>query len=500
MGGLERKKGPRPQPASTAEIFVSSSETTKTVGRAVRAGNARKIGPRLYTANMTDRPEDIVRRNLWRVVSLVAPGSVIAYRTALEMAPSPEGTIFLSGAGKHDIDLPAIRLRITKGPGPLPGDQPFMQHLHIASQARALLESLKPSRKGASISRGLTRARVEEILEQELQGAGEAKLNRIRDAARPLVPQLDADREFEVLSSIIGTLLGSRHGRLSAPVALARAAGEPYDSKRLEVFQALHGALVRWPAVSRPDVLPTDAEFSVISFFDAYFSNFIEGTRFTVEEAREIVFGGKIPAARPQDAHDVLATFRIVGSRTAMGRGVADFADYASFERALREAHADMMASRPDQRPGAFKKEANVAGDTTFVAPDLVAGTLRRGFEVIRGLSNPFQKAAAVMFVLSEVHPFDDGNGRIARAFMNAELISGGQRRILIPSVYRDEYLTGLRVLTRQGHPDPFLKALDFAQEYTASVGFSDYDRAVAVLRATNAFEDPRPDLRLRLP
>ena len=105
-----------------------------------------------------------------------------------------------------------------------------------------------------------------------------------------------------------------------------------------------------------------------------------------------------------------------------------------------------------------------------------------------------------MMFVLSEVHPFDDGNGRVARAFMNAELVSGGQRRIIIPSVYRDEYLNGLRVLTRQNHPLPLLQVLDFAQRYTAAVDFSDYDQAVAMLRATNALEDPRPDLRLRLP
>ncbi|MBA3344349.1 MAG: Fic family protein [Gemmatimonadales bacterium] len=32
------------------------------------------------------------------------------------------------------------------------------------------------------------------------------------------------------------------------------------------------------------------------------------------------------------------------------------------------------------------------------------------------------------------VHPFDDGNGRVARAFMNAELVSGGEGWILIPT------------------------------------------------------------------
>jgi len=483
-----------------AEVFVSTSATTKAVGRAVRAGKARKIGPRLYTTNLEAPPEDILRRNRWRVVALLAPESIIGFRTAIEMVPSPDGTLFLTGRGRHRIDLPGLGLRIVKGPGPLPGDTPFMQHLHIASQPRALLESLKPSREGLTVPRGLTRARIEEILERELQSSGEAKLNRIRDAARMLAPQLDATAEFDVLTSIIGTLLGSRRGQLSAPVALARAAGEPYDPNRLDRFQTLHAALIDWSVASRPDVLPTDAEFSIISFFDAYFSNFIEGTRFDIEEAREIVFEGKIPAARPEDAHEVLGTFSLVGNRSAMSRSVLDFTDYDAFETALFDAHRQIMVARPDKRPGAFKVAGNVAGQTTFVAPELVRGTLHQAFGIVRGLPEPFQRALGLMFVLSEVHPFDDGNGRVARAFMNAELIAGGQRRILIPSVYRDEYLTGLRVLTRQNHPLPFIQTLDFAQRYTAAIDCSDYDKAVSTLRATNAFEDPQPDLRLRMP
>ena len=34
-----------------------------------------------------------------------------------------------------------------------------------------------------------------------------------------------------------------------------------------------------------------------------------------------------------------------------------------------------------------------------------------------------------MMFLVAEVHPFADGNGRVARVMMNAELIAGGQQR-----------------------------------------------------------------------
>jgi fido (protein-threonine AMPylation protein) len=33
------------------------------------------------------------------------------------------------------------------------------------------------------------------------------------------------------------------------------------------------------------------------------------------------------------------------------------------------------------------------------------------------------------MFLISEAHPFNDGNARIARIMMNAELVAGGHSR-----------------------------------------------------------------------
>ena len=104
------------------------------------------------------------------------------------------------------------------------------------------------------------------------------------------------------------------------------------------------------------------------------------------------------------------------------------------------------------------------------------------------------------MFVLSEVHPFDDGNGRVARAFMNAELVAGGEARVIIPTVYRDDYLTGLRTLSRGGEPRPLIKVLDFAQRWVAALDWSSLAAAEAAMKATNAFARPSSAVVLRLP
>src|SRR3546814_14230139 len=97
------------------------------------------------------------------------------------------------------------------------------------------------------------------------------------------------------------------------------------------------------------------------------------------------------------------------------------------------------MDGRPDKNPDAFKTKVNRAGETVFVAPDLVTGTLERGFAFVQALAEPFQRAAFMMFLVSEVHPFTDGNGRTARIMMNAELVAGGEERIIIPTAYRTD-------------------------------------------------------------
>ncbi len=57
---------------------------------------------------------------------------------------------------------------------------------------------------------------------------------------------------------------------------------------------------------------------SVLCFYEAYFSNYIEGTKFTIEEAKDIVFNNRIPQHRPDDAHDISGTYNVLADMTEM--------------------------------------------------------------------------------------------------------------------------------------------------------------------------------------
>jgi Fic family protein len=104
------------------------------------------------------------------------------------------------------------------------------------------------------------------------------------------------------------------------------------------------------------------------------------------------------------------------------------------------------------------------------------------------------------MFIISEVHPFNDGNGRISRAMMNAELVSQGMTRIIIPSVYRGDYLSGLRRVSDVNDPVAYIKQMKHAQNFVSRVDFTRRDDAIAILRWCNAFEKPSSDLVLKMP
>lgn len=478
------------------EVFVSNTDISKAVHDAVGRRELRKIGSRLYTRNLTDEPEQLVRRNWYYLITGYYPDALITDRTAIENKPATDGSVFFISEKKAEIELPGITLRPRKGARPLDNDQPFIGGARLASMARAYLENMRASRaRGGRVPRTLTREEIEQRLDTLLRTRGEDALNKLREDARAIAPKLDLEEEYEALNDLVGAYLGTREAKAESAVGKARVSGLPFDPERIELFEALFGALREAIPTPRPAPARNGEANATLAFFEAYFSNFIEGTEFTVGEAREIVFEGAIPSERPEDAHDVLGTFRIVADAADLGTLPKS---YQQFDALLRRRHATIMEARPDKNPGFYKEKGNQAGNTVFVAPELVNGTLEKGFEFYQALEEPFQRAAFMMILVSEVHPFADGNGRTARIMMNAELVAKGQERIIIPTAYRSDYLGALKAFSQNGRTDALIRMLDVAQSYTGMIDWSTFDQARAMLEETNAFVEGE-DAKLKL-
>jgi hypothetical protein len=484
------------------EVFASDASTSVAVHRAVAAGQARRLARGLYTKNLDEPLEAVARRNWATIAAHYAPGSVVVDRSAFEAKPSDDGSLFLDGGPSlrrtRTYEVPGLRIVVRPGPGPVDGDMPHLNGLHFASRPRAWLENMRPSRARTGVARTLSGAEIERELNRQVSLRGWDALNQLRDDARALAPALGAEAELSAFHDLVGALQNTRDAPLETTAARAARAGGAYDAKRIELFQSLQAALAVEPLPARAE---QPGSFSALSFIEAYCSNFIEGTEFELREAEEIVFDRAIPEARVEDAHDVLGTFDLVND-PARRRQVPG--DAGALLDLLRSHHAAMLERRPQARPGQFKDRPNQAGGTSFVHPDVVEGTLREGFRYRETLPPGLARAIFMMFLVSEVHPFTDGNGRVGRVLMNAELSSEGLQRIVIPLVFRDNYLQGLRALSRNDEPGPLIRVLDYAQRYASLVPWQDLRDAERVLTETNAFVTPEEadesGARLRLP
>ena len=484
------------------EVFASDATSSVAVHRAVRRDQARRIARGLYTRNVEEPIAAIVRRNWAAVAAHYVPGGVVVDRSAFEAKPSEDGSLFLDGGpewkASRTYSVHGLLIKARGGPGPLPGDTPHMNGLSYSSRPRAWLDNMRPSRARQGVSRTLKPAELEHELNRLVSVRGWRALQELRDQARDVSAGMNADEEAP--STRRPDRRATRHARCRSldSVGPGRPARPGLRRASIELFGALQSALLVEhfrPRREQPGSLP------VLPFIEAYFSNWIEGTEFELGEAEEIVFRQAIPEGRFTDAHDILGTFDLVNDPTRRRELPGDADELMAL---LLSRHATMLERRPEARPGQFKEHINRAGATTFVHPDLVKGTLRDGFRHLETLPAGMARAIFWMFLISEVHPFTDGNGRIARVLMNAELSAHREQRIVIPLVYRDNYLQSLRLLSRNSDPAALIRVLDVAQRYSASIPWQDLQAAEQALRDTNAFVTPdeanETGARLQLP
>lgn len=476
--------------ANVMEIVMATSDKSLSQQRTsmIKKGLLRKIAPKIYTINLEDEPDVIIRRNVFYIIGQLYPQAVISHRSAYELKPTADGDIYLTYSYSKNISLPGLTVHLMEGPKGTEHDMPFIENLYISSLERRTLENLQKGRARGNSSKCLPRTSIEEFLERMLQVNGESGLNAFRDKARVVSKELDMKEEFETLNHIIGAILSTKpSGILTSASAQARAQGEPYDSERIRLFGVLFEALHNSPLPSIDEPNVENAAFRNFAFFESYFSNYIEGTEFEIEDARTIIETGQPLPDRNADSHDVLGTFQLVASRREMRRTPSSSDELIEL---LQDRHRILMAARPDRNPGMFKMQNNHAGDTHFVDCTLVRGTLRKGYELYQALEHPFAKALYMMFMISEVHPFNDGNGRISRIMMNSELVAADQSKIIIPTVFREDYLNALRRLTRKGDPSVVIGALSRVRKFSANITGDNFEVTRKYLESCNAFKD----------
>jgi hypothetical protein len=455
-----------------------------------KQGFIKRIAPRIYTSRLDEDPALIIKRNWFRILANQYPNAILSHRSALEFKPTSTGHIYLTYTYTINVELPGLTIHFLKGMQPIIGDSKFFENLHVSHDARAYLENMQVTRKNGEESKSLSQEEIETKLETIIKVKGEAALNKLRDASKEISKVLGMEKEFIKLNGLISAILSTGVSKnLKSAIAKARVLGVPYDEGRIQLFENLYTALAGEIFPDYMDKNNTIKSYQNFAFFEGYFSNYIEGTEFAVSEAKEIILTETPMPARDEDSHDILGTYQIVSDKIEMAQIPKTSDELIDL---LRQRHAILLSARLSKTPGVFKTKNNRAGNTEFVDWQLVDGTLKKGYEWYSLLQHPFAKAAYMMFLVSEVHPFLDGNGRMARVMMNAELSSHGLSKIIIPNVFREDYLMSLKKFTKQLTADAYIRMLAKAYEFSSNIFGENIDEMENYLLKCNAFEEPK--------
>ncbi len=309
-------------------------------------------------------------------------------------------------------------------------------------------------------------------------------LGAVRDASELLRPLLDGGH-----SAVAGRLAGAlRHvGRFELAVEVLstmKAAG--YDVRETNPFDAAQrvfsiveptdapivGRLQAIWAASRnavlesfpkPKGLPKDGT-EYLKFVDgiyqsdAYHSLSIEGYRVSPELIERVMSGAWDPAHHEPDrqSRDALAargywqTFQKVKGAvskvlTGENPGTVARTDHREWYRELFEPCVASGLISASALAG-YRNDAVYLRNSRYVPPrwETVRDAMPALFDLIEAESEPSCRAVLGHWLFGYIHPYPDGNGRMARFLMNVLLASGGYPWTVVRVEDRAEYLSAL--------------------------------------------------------
>ena len=275
------------------------------------------------------------------------------------------------------------------------------------------------------------------------------------------------------------------------PTAVAVLLSNPIDQRKLvhKMINALE-AIDRLKQVLdslRP--LPLDAIAQVeqkLRLESNYNSNAIEGNTLTLGETRNLILHGLTASGKPLRDH-----FDIQGHDSAFKAiEVAIGDDQELNEVFIRNLHRillkepyEMEAVTPDGRLvkrmisiGGYKTMPNNVKTSTgetiyFTPPEQVKPAMTDLIDWYRSKEregeHPIIVAATFHYRFVRIHPFDDGNGRMARLLLNMILIKHGYTVAMIRHENREEYLSQLERADKTEDLTAFINYIATCCEYS---------------------------------
>jgi fido (protein-threonine AMPylation protein) len=199
---------------------------------------------------------------------------------------------------------------------------------------------------------------------------------------------------------------------------------------------------------------------------DAYHSLSIEGYRVTDELVARVARGDWRPDHDEADARDrnAMAAHGYWRAHRAVKESIRKILGGANPGTALREDHRTWFRQlfAPSVDAGILQA-ADLAGYRRHqvyirnarhvpLPPEAVREAMPVLWDLLEAEQSAAARAVLGHFVFVYIHPYMDGNGRLARFLMNAMLASGGHRWTVLRLEHRDLYMNALDAASSDGN------------------------------------------------
>lgn len=222
-----------------------------------------------------------------------------------------------------------------------------------------------------------------------------------------------------------------------------------------------------------PDASDAEKEMESVRKRDAYHSLSIEGYRITDELIERVSNGKWNPDENEKDSQsrDALAARGYYEAFEAVKHTIVDvIANHKNSASEVESVHQEWFFALfgPSARAGLFQVE-QLAGyrnsqvylrgsDHVPLAKEELMNAMETYFELLKQEDDPFVCAVLGHHLFGFIHPYMDGNGRMARFIMNTFLITGGYPWAVIEVATRDAYMAALEQASVHNNIEPFAR------------------------------------------
>ena len=187
-----------------------------------------------------------------------------------------------------------------------------------------------------------------------------------------------------------------------------------------------------------------------------YNSNHIEGSRLTHDQTRYIFETNTIGITDAVNVDDIVETvnhFRCIDY-------IIDHTEEQLTEDFIKQLHLQLKAGTSDSRKdwfvvGDYKRLPNEVGGLETCQPEQVHREMKDLLKDYRtGKQHSFEDILDFHVRFEQIHPFQDGNGRVGRLLMFKECLANGHVPFIITDELKMFYYRGLR---EWGHVNGYL-------------------------------------------